>query len=162
MPLKSLDDLFIHFVKDMYYAEKQILKALPKMAKKASSPDLKAAFESHLDETREHVARLEQVFELCDRKPRAETCDAILGIIEEGKEIMEEAEDPDALDAGLIAAAHAVEHYEISRYGTMVAWAKKLGMNKASDILQKTLNEEYAADEKLETIASASVNQKAA
>lgn len=162
MALKTLDDLFLHFLKDMYFAEKHLVKALPKMAKKASSPKLTEAFESHLEETREHVARLEQVFEIVGKAARAETCPAIKGIVEEGEEIMDEAEDAEALDAGLIAAAQAVEHYEISRYGTMVAWANRLGMKDAAKILNKTLDEEYSADKKLSSLAEGTVNKKAA
>ncbi|MEP0324434.1 ferritin-like domain-containing protein [Bauldia litoralis] len=162
MSLKTLDDLFLHFLKDMYFAEKHLVKALPKMAKKASSPKLTEAFESHLEETKEHVSRLEQVFEIVGKPARAETCPAIKGIVEEGEEIMGEAEDPEALDAGLIAAAQAVEHYEISRYGTMVAWAERLGMKDAVKILNKTLDEEYSADKKLSALAESSVNKKAA
>ncbi|MEQ8702082.1 MAG: ferritin-like domain-containing protein [Bauldia litoralis] len=162
MSLKTLDDLFLHFLKDMYFAEKHLVKALPKMAKKATSPKLTEAFESHLEETKEHVSRLEQVFEIVGKPARAETCPAIKGIVEEGEEIMSEAEDPEALDAGLIAAAQAVEHYEISRYGTMVAWAERLGMKDAVKILNKTLDEEYSADKKLSALAESSVNKKAA
>lgn len=162
MSLKTLDDLFLHFLKDMYFAEKQLVKALPKMAKKASSPQLAEAFESHLAETKEHVSRLEQVFEIVGKTARAETCPAIKGIVEEGEEIMSEAEDPEALDAGLIAAAQAAEHYEIARYGTMVAWAEKLGMKDAVKILNTTLDEEYSADKKLSALAEGSVNKKAA
>ncbi|SDB48458.1 YciE/YciF ferroxidase family protein [Bauldia litoralis] len=162
MSLKTLDDLFLHFLKDMYFAEKQLVKALPKMAKKASSPQLAEAFESHLAETKEHVSRLEQVFEIVGKTARAETCPAIKGIVEEGEEIMSEAEDPEALDAGLIAAAQAAEHYEIARYGTMVAWAEKLGIKDAVKILNTTLDEEYSADKKLSALAEGSVNKKAA
>ena len=124
MPLKSLDDLFMHFLRDIYYAERQILKALPRMARKADSDQLRDAFESHQAETELHVANLEKVFELLEVRARGVTCEAIDGILEEGKEIMAEAEAPDALDAGMIAAAQAVEHYEITRYGTLIAWAK--------------------------------------
>lgn len=162
MPLKTLDDLFLHFVKDMYFAEKQLVKALPKMAKKASSAKLAEAFESHLEETKVHVTRLEEVFEILGKSPRAETCQAIKGIIEEGEEIMDEAGDPDACDAGLIAAAQAAEHYEISRYGTLVAWATKLGLNDAAKIFNSTLDEEYSADKKLSSLAEGSLNKKAA
>ena len=125
--LKSLKDLFVHLLKDMYYAEKQILKALPKMAKKADSDELRQAFEHHLKETEGQVDRLEQVFELCGIKAAGKSCPAIKGILEEGAEGMKDAKDPDVLDAGMIADAQAVEHYEIARYGTMIAWANQLG-----------------------------------
>jgi ferritin-like metal-binding protein YciE len=162
MALKTLDDLFVHFLKDIYYAEKQLVKALPKMAGKATSPQLAAAFRSHLEETRQHVERLEKVFEICGRAPRAETCEAIQGIIEEGKEIMDETGDAEVRDAGLIAAAQAAEHYEIARYGTLVAWAEQLGMKDTVKILNKTLDEEYAADKKLSAVAENRLNKKAA
>ncbi|MEJ8570032.1 ferritin-like domain-containing protein [Microbaculum marinum] len=160
--MNNLNDLFVHFVRDMYYAEKQILKTLPKMARKADSEQLAAAFESHREETEGHIENLEKVFEILDLKPRGVTCDAILGILEEGKEIMEEAGDKDTRDAGMIAAAQAVEHYEINRYGTLVAWAKRLGMNDAARLLQANLDQEYAADEKLSKLAEGSLNKQAA
>ena len=159
---KSLEDLFVNLLKDIYYAEKQILKALPKMAKKANSDDLRQAFEHHLEETRGQVERLEQVFALCDLKPTAKTCAAIKGILEEGEEDMKEAKDPDVLDAGMIADAQAVEHYEIARYGTMVAWAKQLGMNDAASLLEETLEQEHNADRTLTEIAEGSLNREAA
>ena len=159
---KSLEDLFVNLLKDVYYAEKQILKALPKMAKKADSDDLRQAFEHHLEETQGQVERLEQVFALCDLKPTAKTCAAIKGILEEGEEDMKEAKDPDVLDAGMIADAQAVEHYEIARYGTMVAWAKQLGMNDAASRLEETLEQEHNADRTLTEIAEGSLNREAA
>ena len=159
---KSLEDLFVNLLKDVYYAEKQILKALPKMAKKADSDDLRQAFEHHLEETQGQVERLEQVFALCDLKPTAKTCAAIKGILEEGEEDMKEAKDPDVLDAGMIADAQAVEHYEIARYGTMVAWAKQLGMNDAASLLEETLEQEHNADRTLTEIAEGSLNREAA
>ena len=159
---KSLEDLFVNLLKDIYYAEKQILKALPKMAKKANSDDLRQAFEHHLEETQGQVERLEQVFALCDLKPTAKTCAAIKGILEEGEEDMKEAKDPDVLDAGMIADAQAVEHYEIARYGTMVAWAKQLGMNDAASLLEETLEQEHNADRTLTEIAEGSLNREAA
>ena len=159
---KSLEDLFVNLLKDIYYAEKQILKALPKMAKKADSDELRQAFEHHLEETEGQVERLEQVFALCDLKPTAKTCAAIKGILEEGEEDMKEAEDPDVLDAGMIADAQAVEHYEIARYGTMVAWAKQLGMNDAASLLEETLEQEHNADRTLTEIAEGSLNREAA
>ncbi|HEY8299651.1 MAG TPA: ferritin-like domain-containing protein [Methyloceanibacter sp.] len=159
---KSLEDLFVNLLKDIYYAEKQILKALPKMTKKADSDDLRQAFEHHLEETRGQVERLEQVFALCDLKPTAKTCAAIKGILEEGEEDMKEAKDPDVLDAGMIADAQAVEHYEIARYGTMVAWAKQLGMDDAASLLEETLEQEHNADRTLTEIAEESLNREAA
>jgi ferritin-like metal-binding protein YciE len=159
---KSLEDLFVNLLKDIYYAEKQILKALPKMAKKADSDDLRQAFEHHLEETRGQVERLEQVFALCDLKPTAKSCAAIKGILEEGEEDMKEAKDADVLDAGMIADAQAVEHYEIARYGTMVAWAKQLGMNDAASLLEETLEQEHNADRTLTEIAEGSLNREAA
>ena len=159
---KSLEELFENLLKDVYYAEKQILKALPKMAKKADSDDLRQAFEHHLKETEGQVQRLEQVFALCELKPTGKTCHAIKGILEEGEEDMKEAKDPDVLDAGMIADAQAVEHYEIARYGTMIAWAKQLGMNDAARLLPQTLEQEYNADKTLTKLAETSLNREAA
>jgi ferritin-like metal-binding protein YciE len=159
---KTLDDLFLDTLKDIYYAEKQIVKTLPKMAKAASSPDLKAGFEQHLVETEGHVERLEQVFEMIGKPARGKTCDAILGIIEEGKSIMEEFKGAPALDAGLVSAAQAVEHYEIARYGTLKTWASQLGMKDAVALFDATLKEEEAADRKLSQVAVADANLKAA
>lgn len=159
---KSLEDLFINLLKDIYYAEKQILKALPKMAKTADSAELRQAFEHHLQETQGQVERLEQVFGLCDLKPTAKTCPAIKGILEEGKEDMAEIDDPDVLDAGMIADAQAVEHYEIARYGTLIAWANQLGMEEAAALLGETLEQEYNADKTLTGLAESSVNREAA
>jgi ferritin-like metal-binding protein YciE len=157
---KTLDDLFLDTLKDIYYAEKQIVKTLPKMAKAATSPQLKAGFEQHLDETEGHIERLEQVFELIGKPARGKTCDAILGILEEGKSIMDEFKDTVAIDAGLISAAQAVEHYEIARYGTLAAWAKQLALEDAAALLVETLEEEKAADETLSGLAD-SVNAQA-
>ncbi|MEO6781645.1 MAG: ferritin-like domain-containing protein [Bradyrhizobium sp.] len=159
---KNLNDLFLDTLKDIYFAEKQILKALPKMAKAASSDKLRAAFEKHYDETEGQVGRLEQIFELLGSPARGKTCDAIEGILDEGKEIMAEYKGCDALDAGLLAAAQAVEHYEISRYGTLKAWATKLGMREAVRLLDETLKQEKKTDETLTTIAETVVNMKAA
>jgi len=160
--MKDLEGLFKHFVKDIYYAEKQVLKTLPKMARKASSEDLREAFEHHREETEGHVETLEKVFDLLGLKPRGVTCEAIDGILEEGKEIMQETDKGDALDAGMIAAAQAVEHYEITRYGTMISWARTLGMEEAAQLLQTTLDQEYAADDKLTKLAEGTLNRKAA
>ena len=146
---KNLADLFLDTLKDIYYAEKQILKALPKMAKAAQSPELKKAFEAHRDETEGHVERLAEVFELIGKAPRGKTCDAILGIIEEGRAIIEEFEGSPALDAGLVAAAQAVEHYEMARYGTLKAWAQQLGHKDAVKLLDATLAEETRTDKAL-------------
>lgn len=162
MAEKQLDDLFLDTLKDIYYAERQILKALPKMTKAATSPDLKAGFEQHQAETEGHVERLERVFEILGKPARGKTCDAILGILDEGKSIMEEFKGTQALDAGLAAAAQAVEHYEIARYGTLRSWAKQLGHTEAADLLGQTLAEEEAADRKLTQLAISVVNKKAA
>ena len=159
---KTLDDLFLDTLKDIYYAEKQIVKALPKMAKAANSPALKAGFEQHLEETEGHVERLEQIFELIGQPARGKTCDAILGILEEGKSIMDEFKGTVALDAGLVSAAQAVEHYEMARYDTLRTWAQQLGMKEAVGLLEATLKEEEAADRKLSQVAVADVNRKAA
>jgi ferritin-like metal-binding protein YciE len=159
---KSLEDLFVNLLKDVYYAEKQILKALPKMAKKADSSELRQAFEHHLKETEGQVDRLEQVFELCDLKPAGKTCPAIKGILEEGEEDMKEAKTPDVCDAGMIADAQAVEHYEIARYGTLIAWARQLGMNDAVPLLEQTLKQEYGADRLLTELAEGQLNREAA
>jgi ferritin-like metal-binding protein YciE len=159
---KTLDDLFLDTLKDIYYAEKQIVKTLPKMAQAAQSPDLKAGFEKHLDETEGHVERLEQIFELIDKPARGKTCDAILGIIEEGKSIMDEFKGTQALDAGLVSAAQAVEHYEIARYGTLKTWAQQLGLKDAVKLLDQTLSEEIATDNKLTQVAEANSNRMAA
>lgn len=159
---KTLDDLFLDTLKDIYYAEKQILKALPKMAKAASSPELKQAFQTHRDETETHVERLGDVFEAIGKAPRGKTCDAILGIIEEGKSIMEEFEGSPALDAGLVAAAQAVEHYEMARYGTLKAWAQELGHKEAVKLLDQTLSEEKKTDELLSKLGTGTANKQAA
>lgn len=143
---KTLDDLFLDTLKDIYYAEKQIVKTLPKMAKAAQSTELKAGFEQHLKESKGHVERLEQIFELLGKPARGKTCDAILGIIEEGKSIMEEFKGAVALDAGLISAAQAVEHYEIARYGTLKTWGGQLGYSDAMTLLDATLQEEIATE----------------
>jgi len=159
---KNLEDLFHETLKDIYFAEKQILKALPKMAKAANSNELRQAFEKHRGETEGQVDRLEQVFDMIDKPARGKTCDAIVGLVEEGKEIMEEFADSDALDAGLLAGAQAVEHYEISRYGTLRAWAQELGLTDAARLLDETLAEEKKTDELLTKIAKSSLNKAAA
>ncbi len=162
MAEKDLNELFLDTLKDIYYAEKHILKALPRMAKAANSDELRAAFEKHYDETEGQVERLEQIFEMIGKAARGKKCEAIEGIIDEGKEIMEEYADTQALDAGLLSAAQAVEHYEISRYGTLKAWAEKLDMPQAVKLLDATLAEEKKTDETLTKIAEKAVNYEAA
>jgi ferritin-like metal-binding protein YciE len=158
---KKLDELFHDTLKDIYFAEKKILSALPKMAKAAQDRKLQAAFEKHHAETETQVSRLERVFSAIDAKPQGKTCDAIIGIIEEGQEIMKEYKGSPALDAGLLAAAQAVEHYEISRYGTLRTWAEELGLSDAAKLLETTLREEKATDEALSRLAETVVNQEA-
>ena len=158
---KQLDELFHDTLKDIYFAEKKILSTLPKMMKAAQNEDLKAAFEKHRGETQGHVERLERVFGMIDKKPQGKTCAAIVGITEEGAEIMEEYKGSPAHDAGLLAAAQAVEHYEISRYGTLRTWAEELGLDGAAKLLQETLDEEEATDEALTALAEDVVNQEA-
>jgi ferritin-like metal-binding protein YciE len=160
-PQKDLSVLFYETLKDIYFAEKQILRALPKMAKTAQSDELRQAFEKHRDETQGHVERLEEIFQEIDKPARGKTCEAINGIIEEGKEIMDDFADSEALDPGLLAAAQAVEHYEISRYGTLKAWAAQLGLNSVVPLLEATLAEEKKTDDLLSKLAN-SVNRKAA
>jgi len=159
--LKKLDELFHDGLRDIYFAEKKILVALPKMAKAADSEELANAFREHEKQTKEQVNRLEKVFQLIDETPRGKNCPAITGIIDEGEEIIEEFEDSPALDAGLIGAAQAFEHYEIARYGTLKAWAEELGLEEAVSLLDATLNEEEETDEKLSELAESAINQKA-
>lgn len=158
---KTLDELFHDTLKDIYFAEKKILAALPKMAKAAQNEDLKAAFEKHHDQTEEHVSRLEAVFAEIEARPQGKTCDAIMGIIAEGQEIIKEYKGSPALDAGLISAAQAVEHYEITRYGTLATWADELGLTRAGELLKQTLGEEEETDELLSKLAETAVNQQA-
>jgi ferritin-like metal-binding protein YciE len=158
---KTLHDLFHDTLKDIYFAEKKILTALPKMAKAAQNEQLTAAFEKHRKETEGQVERLEQVFAEIDAKPQGKKCDAIVGIIEEGQEIMTEYKGTPALDAGLLAAAQAVEHYEISRYGTLITWANELGLDKAGKLLKQTLDQEKNTDHALTELAESVVNQEA-
>jgi ferritin-like metal-binding protein YciE len=158
---KTLRDLFHDTLKDIYFAEKKILTTLPKMAKAARNEDLIAAFEKHRRETVGHVERLEEVFELIEKKPQGKTCDAIVGITDEGAEIIKEYKGTAALDAGLLAAAQAVEHYEISRYGTLKAWAEKLGLTEAAELLDETLEEEKKTDAALTDIAERAINAEA-
>jgi ferritin-like metal-binding protein YciE len=159
---KTLDDLFLETLKDMYHAEKQLMRALPKMAKAADSDELRQAFQTHRDETEGQIARLEQVFEIVGKPARGKPCEAMQGIVEESKEIMEDFKGSDALDAGLLAAAQAVEHYEISRYGTLKTWATQLGMKDAAKLLDETLAEEKKTDALLTKLAESSANRKAA
>jgi ferritin-like metal-binding protein YciE len=160
--IKNMNDLFLHTLRDIYYAEKQIVKALPEMVEKADDPQLKQGFQTHLRETDNHVKRLEQVFNLIGQKAQGVDCPAIDGIIEEAKDVAGEVEKKSVLDAALIAAAQAVEHYEMTRYGTLISWAKELGRNDCATLLQQTLDEEKATDKKLTAMAESQVNRKAA
>jgi ferritin-like metal-binding protein YciE len=160
--IKTMDDLFMHQLRDIYYAEKQITQALPTMIKKASDRQLKQGFETHLRETENHVKRLEQAFELLGKKATGVDCPAIDGIVEEADEVAGEVEDKKVLDAALIAAAQAVEHYEMTRYGTLIAWARQLGHTNVVPLLSQTLDEERATDKKLTAVAEAQVNRRAA
>ena len=159
---KDLNDLFYDTLRDIYYAERKILKSLPKMARAAQSPELKAAFEKHEAQTEGQIERLQQVFEIVGKAARGKTCDAIEGIIAEGEEIMETFKGTSALDAGLISSAQAVEHYEITRYGTLKRWAQVLGMDDAAKLLDETLQEESQTDDDLTGLADAQINAKAA
>ena len=160
--IKTLDDLFVHTLQDIYYAEHQIAKALPQMIEKVSDPQLKQAFQSHLHETEQHIKMDEQVFRQHGQEPKGVTCPAIDGIISEAEDIAGDVEDPEVLDAALLAAAQAVEHYEMTRYGTLTAWAKQLGREDCASILHQILEQEKAADEKLSRIATSKVNARAA
>jgi ferritin-like metal-binding protein YciE len=159
---KNLQDLFLIGLKDIYHAEKSLLRALRKMAKAAESDQLREAFETHRVETEGQVERLEQVFEIVGKRPQAKTCEAMQGILAEGEEVMDDFADSEALDAGLLAAAQAVEHYEISRYGTLRTWAEQLGMRDAVRLLEQTLQEEKKTDQLLTELAEAALNRKAA
>lgn len=160
-PIKNLDDLFVHTLQDVYYAEQKITKALPRMIAKVSDPQLQSAFQSHLEETKGHLTRLERVFQMHNAEAKAITCPAIDGIITEAEEIMGDSKDSEVLDAAALAAAQAVEHYEIARYGTLIAWARQLGRSDCAGVLEPTLEEEKAADLKLTAIAEARVNRVA-
>jgi ferritin-like metal-binding protein YciE len=160
--IKTLDDLFVHTLQDIYYAENQITKALPKMISKATDPQLKQGFQTHLAETENQIKRLERVFEMHGHSPKGVNCPAIDGIIEEANEIAGDIADKNVLDAALIASAQAVEHYEITRYGTLIAWAKQLGREDCASLLAQNLNEEEATDKKLTSMAESKVNQRAA
>lgn len=160
--IATMDDLFVHTLRDIYYAEHQIKKALPDMIEKATSPELKSGFETHLGETEGHIQRLKQVFKQHGVEEKGVTCPAIDGIIKEANEVTGEVEDKQVLDAALVAAAQAVEHYEITRYGTLVAWAKQLGRDDCAALLQQNLDEEAATDKKLTKLATSGINRKAA
>jgi ferritin-like metal-binding protein YciE len=160
--IATLDDLFVHTLQDIYYAERQITKALPTMIDKASDPQLRQGFQSHLAETENHVQRLEKVFQMHGHSPKGVNCPAIDGIIEEADEVAGDVADKEVLDAALIASAQAVEHYEMTRYGTLIAWAKQLGRADCAAVLQQNLDEERSADQKLTAIAESKVNRKAA
>ena len=160
--IKTMDDLFLHTLQDIYYAENKIIKSLPGMIDSATNAQLKQGLKSHLGETQGHVKRLEQVFRMIGQKPKAVNCPAIDGIIEEAEEVTGEVDDKNVLDAAIIAAGQAVEHYEITRYGTLIAWANKLGRGDAAKVLEQTLNEEKAADKKLTSVAESQVNLNAA
>src|SRR3954463_13816062 len=160
--IQTMDDLFVHTLKDIYYAENQIVKALPEMIEKATDPKLKEGFKSHLAETRTHVKRVEQVFQMHGVEVEGVDCPAIDGIIEEANDVAGEVDDKQVLDAALIAAAQAVEHYEMTRYGTLIAWANQLGRKDAAKIFEQTLKEEEATDKKLTTLAESKVNKAAA
>lgn len=162
MAVKTLENLFMEGLKDIYYAEKKLVSTLPKMVKKASSPELKELIEQHLEETKGHVERVEQIFESLDKRATSKKCAALEGILSEAEEVSSEIEDEDTLDAAIIASSQAVEHYEIARYGTLCAWANQLGLNDAESLLQSTLEEEEAADQKLSRLAESSINQSAA
>ena len=158
----TMDDLFTHTLQDVYYAENKIVKSLPEMIEKASDAKLKQALKDHLEETKNHVSRLDQVFRMQKMQPKAVDCPAIDGIVEEAEDVAGEVEDKDVLDAAIIAAAQAVEHYEMTRYGTLIAWARQLGRSDCASVLEQTLTEEKAADQKLTSLAEASINRKAA
>lgn len=160
--IKSMDDLFVHTLQDIYYAENQILKSLPDMIEKANDPKLKQGFQAHLNETKNHIKRLEQVFQLEGKSVRSVDCPAIDGILEEADDVIGDVDDTDVLDAAVIAAAQAVEHYEITRYGALIAWAKQLGRNDCAKILEQTLQEEKATDKKLTELAESKINVMAA
>jgi len=160
--IETMDDLFVHTLRDIYYAENQIVKALPEMIEKSGDPALRQGFESHLAETKGHVRRLEEVFRLQGKDPSGVDCPAIDGIIDEAEDVAGEVDDPRVLDAALIAAAQAVEHYEITRYGSLIAWAKQLGRSDCAALLEQNLNEEKATDKKLTAMAETNINRKAA
>ena len=161
--METFNELFMHFLKDIYYAERQILKSLPKLAKAAQSSELRSAFESHRTETQGQIERIQQVFEMMGKRPQTVTCEAINGLIEECDELLEEHKNPSVVrDAGLIACGQAVEHYEMARYGALIAWAKSMGKQDVATLLQQTLDEEKTADTKLNGLANGTINDQAA
>lgn len=162
MAIKTMKDLFVHGLKDIYYVEKKLLSELPKIAKRATDPELKRAFADHAAQTENHLSRLEEVFQQIELQPRGEKCEALDGILDEAKELLKDVKDPQVLDAGLLAEAQAVEHYEITCYGTLIAWARQLGLRDAEPLLNETLEEEKEADKLLTEIAEAEINRKAA
>jgi ferritin-like metal-binding protein YciE len=162
MMIKTMDDLFVHTLKDIFYVERKLVAELPRMARKASNPQLRSAFEDHASQTEAHISRLEEVFEMVKMQPRGDKCPALDGLLEETEDLLKDVKDPDVLDAGLLAAAQAVEHYEITRYGTLIAWARQLGLNDAEPILEESLEEEKEADKLLTEIAESDINRKAA
>ena len=159
--METLKEMFEETLKDVYFAENAIIKALPKMAKKAQSEELKAAFDEHLEETKGQVSRLDKIFKMLGSKAEGKECPALKGLVQETEELMSEAKNPDVLDAGLIGCAQAVEHYEMARYGTLKAWAEQLEMEDAAELLEETLDEEKAADQKLSELAFGGVNEEA-
>lgn len=161
MSEKNLEALFLHNLKDIYFAEEQILKALPAMAQAAEADELKAAFETHRTETEDQIRRLERIFELLDQRPQGTPCEGILGIIKEGQKVMQDFAGGEAFEAGLIAAAQSIEHYEIARYGTLKAWADQLGLAEAADLLEQSLEEETDTDEILTELAEDAINPEA-
>jgi ferritin-like metal-binding protein YciE len=162
MSVKTLNDLFVETLKDLYYVEKKLVKTLPKLSEKATSPELKQAMQDHLEETETHVQRLEQVFELLDQRAVAKTCEALEGLIREAEEVTGEIDDEQTMDAAIISSAQTVEHYEIARYGTLACWAAEIGNTEVAELLEQTLEEEKSADEKLSLIAEDQINQRAA
>ena len=162
MTIKTMHDLFVHTLQDIFYVEKKLASELPRMATKANNPELRRAFEDHASETEAHISRLEEVFELIELAPRGENCPALDGLLEETEDLLKDVKDPEVRDAGLLAAAQAVEHYEITRYGTLIAWSRQLGLSDAEPILEETLEEEKETDKLLTEIAESDINRKAA
>lgn len=162
MTITTMHDLFVHTLKDIFYVEKKLVAELPRMARKANNPELRRAFEDHASQTEGHISRLEEVFGMIEVQARGEKCPALDGLLEETEDLLKDVKDPDVLDAGLLAAAQAVEHYEITRYGTLVAWSQQLGLSDAEPILEETLEEEKETDKLLTEIAESDINRKAA
>jgi ferritin-like metal-binding protein YciE len=162
MTIRTMHDLFVHTLKDIFYVEKKLAAELPGMAKKANNPELRRAFEDHASQTEAHISRLEDIFDMVELQPRGEKCPALDGLLEETEDLLKDVKDPDVRDAGLLAAAQAVEHYEITRYGTLIAWCRQLGLSDAEPILEETLEEEKETDKLLTEIAESDINRKAA